>query len=454
MVNRQLSVGSLCSGIEAASVAWKEIGFQFDWFSEISQFPSSVLKEKYRQVPNLGDMRKISELLRTGEVAAPDLICAGTPCQSFSMAGWMKGLSDDRGNLTLEFVKIVNANDAVRRAKGQCPSLVFWENVEGVLRDRTNAFGCLLSSLLGIRDEIKPRGKWPAAGMARGPERNVAWRVLDAKYFGIPQQRRRLYLVAGGKDFSPEEALFELHDQVEVPSYPKGALEFRKDDHDFTIFRAYTDCLYAAYGTKWNGNAAAYNGSLFVCQNDRIRRLTPLECERLMGFPDNYTLLEKVRPTARYQSVGNSWSVPVVRWLGEKISKQLEANYRPQAITIPDDRLIFKGEAVEVFGLGSDPFWVSRDNYLNSSVLPSQPSIGDMRDIIETEAEAKFYLTPVGCKGILRRTVERNIRINPVLEGKLAGIASEWSDERIEEISRIQPRGRYSRVNGQECSGD
>lgn len=447
MTNWRLSVGSICSGIEAASVAWDKFGFEFDWFSEISQFPSRVLKEKYPKVDNLGDMQNISNLLQAGEISAPDLICGGTPCQSFSVAGWKKGLSDNRGNLTLEFVKIADANDVLRKKKGKSQTLLFWENVEGVLRDRTNAFGCLLSSLLGIENEIKPKGKWPSAGVARGPHRNVAWRVLDAKYFGIPHQRRRLYLVAGGADFSPEDVLFELHDQIETPGYPSGAVEFKKDGHDFLLFRSYTDCLYSAYGTKWNGNAAAYNGSLFVCQNDRIRRLTPLECERLMGFPDNYTSVDKVRPTARYQSLGNSWSVPVVQWLGEKISKQLGRNSRPEAISIPDDRLIYSGWGAEVFGLGSDPFWISSGLYLNSSAAPSKPLIGDMRNIVETQAEEKFYLTPVGCKGILRRAVERNVRINPVLEKKLSNIASTWTDEEIEKISRIQPRGSFSRTN-------
>ena len=152
----------------------------------------------------------------------------------------------------------------------------------------------------------------------RGPERNVAWRILDAKYFGLPQQRRRLYVVAGGKNFHPENVLFEKHlnQSMTLEKYP---LVFSKNGHKYEVFREYTDCLYSAYGTKWNGNAAAYNGSLFVVQDDRIRRLTPLECERLMGFPDDYTLIDKVKPTNRYQGVGNSWAVPVVKWIGSRL---------------------------------------------------------------------------------------------------------------------------------------
>ena len=108
------TVGSICSGIEAASVAWEPLGVNFDWFSEIAPFPSRVLAEKYPSIPNLGDMNGIPELIKQGKISAPDLICGGTPCQAFSLAGWQNGLNDDRGNLTLKFVDIIESNDAVR----------------------------------------------------------------------------------------------------------------------------------------------------------------------------------------------------------------------------------------------------------------------------------------------------------------------------------------------------
>ena len=94
-----ISVGSVCSGIEAASVAWSDLSFDFKWFSEIADFPSKVLSSKYPHIPNLGDMCNIPEKLQNKEVVAPDLICGGTPCQAFSLAGWKKGLDDHRGNL-------------------------------------------------------------------------------------------------------------------------------------------------------------------------------------------------------------------------------------------------------------------------------------------------------------------------------------------------------------------
>lgn len=303
------TVGSVCSGIEAASLAWQDFNFEFKWFSEIAKFPSDILKQKYPHIPNLGDMSNIPDLLKNNQIFAPDLICGGTPCQAFSLAGIKNGLDDERGNLTLKFIDIIDENDKIRLQNGQDRTVVFWENVEGVLTDKTNAFGCFISLLAGL-DMVIENKKWASAGILKGKTRNIAWRILDAKYFGLPQQRRRLYVVATDTSFAPENILFELHNpknnHVNNISFPKSKLIFHKDNVKFEIFREFTDCLYSAYGTKWNGNAAAYNGSLFIVQNNKLRRLSPLECERLMGFPDNYTLIDGARKTNRYQAIGNS----------------------------------------------------------------------------------------------------------------------------------------------------
>ena len=322
----KFSIGSVCSGIEAASVAWLPLGVEIKWFSEIANFPSAVLKHHYPDIPNLGDMNSIPEIISDGRAFAPDLICAGTPCQAFSLAGWKNGLEDQRGNLTLKFVDIISANDAVRKNNGLPGCKIFWENVEGVLADKTNAFGCLVSSLAGL-DEVITVKKWPSAGIIHGKTRNIAWRVIDARYFGLPQQRRRIYLLAGDKSFFPETVLFEEKQNNSNQQESASPLVFTKKGHSFEVFREYTDCLYSSYGTKWNGNAAAYNGSLFVVQDDRIRRLSPLECERLMGFPDNYTDIAGARKTNRYQATGNSWAVPVVRWIGKRLHAYDESTF-------------------------------------------------------------------------------------------------------------------------------
>lgn len=437
------TVGSVCSGIEAASVAWSPLGLQFQWFSEIADFPSRLLSEKYPETENVGDMKNISGLIKNRIIASPDLICGGTPCQAFSLAGFKNGLNDDRGNLTLKFVDIIDSNDEIRLNDGSDRTIVFWENVEGVLTDKTNAFGCLLSSLAGFDDVIAP-DKWAASGILHGPKRNIAWRVLDAKFFGVPQQRRRLYLLAGGTDFYPENILFERNygSLSDFPSYP---LIFQKDGHLFEVFREYTDCLYSAYGTKWNGNAAAYNGSLFVVQDGRIRRLSPLETERLMGFPDEYTKLEKARKTNRYQATGNSWAVPVVRWIGSRIIYPENTDLDFSAIDISGFKTILNGGYLVQFDkdLVSVDFGIT----VNATPTPEECIFSSMKDIVSADAPDDIYISPVGCYGIVRRKQERRAKINPTLERTLLRISSEMPPEEIEQRSRIQKRGRYSDHN-------
>lgn len=436
------TVGSICSGIEAASVAWNTLGLDFQWFSEIEDFPSAVLRDKYPTIRNVGDMNEIPKLIEEGHLETPDLLCAGTPCQAFSLAGWKKGLGDERGNLTLKFVEIAEMNDSIRVQKGLKPSIIFWENVEGVLRDKTNAFGSLVSSLAGLEDVIDVN-KWPNAGLIRGPKRNVAWRVLDAKYFGVPQQRRRVYLLAGGKDFNPEEVLFEVN-QGPIGELPQAELTFTKDGHSFEIFRGYTDCLYAAYGTKWNGNAAAYNGSLFIIQDKRIRRLTPVECERLMGFPDNYTNINNSKRTPRYHAIGNSWAVPVVKWIGERLkdtSNIIEIDKR----VIKRDRYVKISEETEFWNFSDGLVTTEDGTVINCTAIPEDIIISTMRDVVTTDAPEGLYLSPVGSYGIIRRKNERKLNMNPRLEEILLEVSSEMSLEDIESKSRVQKRGRFSR---------
>lgn len=437
------TVGSICSGIEAASVAWTPLGLHFEWFSEIADFPSRVLEDKYPSISNLGDMTDIPAKINEKLIVAPDLICGGTPCQAFSFAGWQNGLNDNRGNLTLKFVDIIEANDNIRLAEGKERTIVFWENVEGVLSDKTNAFGCLVSSIAGLNNPIKKK-KWPNSGFIYGPKRNVAWRVLDAKYFGLPQQRRRLYVMAGGKEFHPEDVLFEKHENP-LKDFPSYELTFEKDGHQFEIFREYTDCLYSAYGTKWNGNAAATNGSLFVVQDGRIRRLSPLETERLMGLPDNYTDLPKSKKTNRYQAIGNSWAVPVVQWLGSRFtSSNLES------LSINIEKLAMYGIAESIEGnaymvtLGKDVVAVDPELQINATPIPEHSTFGTMKDIVSADAPEDIYISPVGCFGIIRRKRERNLKINTRLEEVLLDISSQMTAEEIEKRSRVQKRGRFS----------
>lgn len=206
-----ITFGSVCSGIEAASVAWHPLGWRAAWLSEIEPFPCAVLAHHYPDVPNLGDMTKLPHRILLGDVAAPDVFCGGTPCQAFSVAGLRRSLDDARGNLSLVFCEIANAIDHVRVARGDAPAVIFWENVPGVLSTKDNAFGCFLAGLAGEDDPLEPPGgKWSNAGCVYGPRRAVAWRTMDAQYSGVAQRRRRVFVVASARDgFDPATVLFE-----------------------------------------------------------------------------------------------------------------------------------------------------------------------------------------------------------------------------------------------------
>ena len=205
--------GSVCSGIEATSVAWQPLGFQPAWFAEIDPFANAVLNHHYPKVRNLGDMTDITAQILNGDAYAPDLLVGGTPCQSFSTMGLRGGLADPRGALTLTYTEIANAIDQVREAAKKPASILVWENVPGVLTDSTNAFGCLLGALAGEPRQLEPPGKkWSNAGCVYGPRRSIAWRTLDAQHFGLAQRRKRVFVVASARtDFDPAEILFEFH---------------------------------------------------------------------------------------------------------------------------------------------------------------------------------------------------------------------------------------------------
>lgn len=197
---------SVCSGIEAASVAWESLGWEPVAFSEIEPFPSAVLAERIPDVPNLGDMTRYEQW----NIPAINLLVGGTPCQAFSVAGKRGSLADDRGNLCLTFC---------RMADHFKPKWVLWENVPGVLSTPDNAFGCFLGALCGADAPVIPPGggrKHPNSGVVAGPKRTVAWRVLDAQWHRVPQRRKRVFVlaVAGAGNWASADALLPVGERV------------------------------------------------------------------------------------------------------------------------------------------------------------------------------------------------------------------------------------------------
>ena len=417
---------SVCSGIEAATVAWHHMGWKPVGFSEIEKFPSQVLAHHYPQVTNFGDMTKYKEWKLDDSIG---LLVGGTPCQSFSVAGLRKGLEDPRGNLALTYVGIL---DKFR------PKWCIWENVPGVLSSGNGKdFGAFLGAL---------------AELGYG----FAYRVLDAQNFGVAQRRRRVFVVGCLGDWeSAAKVLFEseslsrnikqsrktrqetsnsfipsvvgtldtecgggrkAHQSVMsghfIPTFVEssfgafsensiggtikasgggmggGSETLVYENHgtdsrikEITISPTVTarwgtggNNVPLAQNTVWdttnitspqNGSnpkpndpchtlakgqhpplltsqfCDTYNGTIQgnvaatmtadmagpthsgpkVMQNMAVRRLTEVECERLQGFPDNYTNIKENCPSGpRYKALGNSMAVPVMRWIGERIN--------------------------------------------------------------------------------------------------------------------------------------
>lgn len=333
-----MTYGSICSGIEAVSVAWEPLGFRPAWFAEIDPFCSALLAYHYPGVQNLGDFTGIKSPTRP-----IDVLAGGTPCQSFSVAGRRGGLEDARGNLAIEFCRL-----ALRLR----PRWIVWENVPGVLSSNGGRdFGSILGAL---------------AKFGYG----CAWRVLDAQFLGVPQRRRRVFVVGHLGDWRRAAAVLlerqglcrntpsgrKAREAVACDSVcgaevgPSGArftdlaptLDARCKDSairnqiGLLVFGGgnTSGAIDVATALTRHGTRQDFDTETFVAHtlredgfnaSDRyaVRRLTPRECERLQGFPDDYTLIPyRGKPAAdgpRYKAVGNSMAVPVMQWIGRRI---------------------------------------------------------------------------------------------------------------------------------------
>lgn len=316
--------GSVCSGIEAASEAWGPLGFTPVWFAEIEPFPCKVLDYHWPEVPNLGDMTAIAAQIRDGIVEAPDVLVGGTPCQSFSIAGLRGGLDDPRGALTKAFVDIANAIDEQRERAGLPPVIILWENVPGVLTSKDNAFGCFLGGLVGEESPlVLPWDRWSDSGYVRGPTRQLAWNILDAKHYGVQQPRQRAFVCATARaDVDPTAVLpFPESCERSLASFAKGQVRLPVPTDGGTLFRFRRTDSYAADGVSSTLTARDYKDArdLVVTPDGRVRGLTPLEYELLMGFRPGHTNIPGASHSARLKALGNSMVVPVMRWTGKRL---------------------------------------------------------------------------------------------------------------------------------------
>lgn len=333
---------SVCSGIEATTVAWSTLGWNAVGFCENAAFPSALLRYHYPTIINFYDITTI-EGHHAYEATHFDILVGGTPCQSFSVAGLRKGLDDERGKLIFAYCRIL----AQKR-----PKWLVWENVFGVLSSNHGRdFGTFLGAL---------------AELGYG----FAYRVLDAQYFGVPQRRRRVFIVGHIGDWRSAAAVLFERSSLQVNAYPfktkrartakptptSTLTAFRKIKHakyveskvlstvkardrkhdgdliciQGNMIRPYGGCN----GKGWSTDEISYTLTTgdrhlvaFKKTNLQVRRLLPIECERLQGFPDNYTRIPwrgkpiKECPDGhRFEALGNSMAVPVMRWIGKRIA--------------------------------------------------------------------------------------------------------------------------------------
>jgi DNA (cytosine-5)-methyltransferase 1 len=355
-----LRYGSVCSGIEAASVAWEPLGWKPAWFCEIDPFASALLAHRFPGVPNHGDFTRLLDPAHPVHADPVDVLVGGTPCQDFSVAGLRAGIEGDRGSLTLDFCRLVG----VLR-----PRWVVWENVPGVL---SSDGGRALGAFLGAMGELGY---------------GFAWRVLDAQYFGLAQRRKRVFVVgcSGARRSRAASVLLEPESVRRDPppsreaqkeaapaaggsaAEPGGTVAVAQREIAGTLDassckgagshggneRDYIAHVVAPPLTATNDPSRSPQSSEVTAQVEAVirtqtiarivapsavlksesrqvavRRLTPRECERLQGFPDDYTMVPwKKKPASecpdgpRYKVLGNSMAVPVMRWIGARITR-------------------------------------------------------------------------------------------------------------------------------------
>lgn len=330
--------GSVCSGIEAASVAWEPLGWRPSFFSEIEKFPRAVLSHHYPNVPLHGDFTTIKD----GDYEPIDLLVGGTPCQSFSLAGLRKGLDDDRGNLSLQFLLL---------ASRLRPRWLVWENVPGVL---SSGGGRDFGSILGGMAELGY---------------GFCYRVLDSQYirtqrfpFAVPQRRRRVFVIGYLGDWRPAAAALLERKSMSGNTAPSkkaqenhsenlgGGFNFSGQSLNIRCGMEVSPTLDAGSAHYNRGVHIAYANDVSRCLNAggcgrldwetetilpfksedlniNVRKLSVTECERLQGFPDGYTLIPWRGKSAkncpdgpRYKSLGNSMSINVMDFIGRRIS--------------------------------------------------------------------------------------------------------------------------------------
>lgn len=371
---------SLFSGIEAATEAWKLLGWECVGVAEIETLPRSVLARLHPTIPNLGDVTKITEA-RIATLGRIDAVVFGSPCQDLSVAGKRKGLAGERSGLFFDAMRIVSW----ARLWGGC-RFAIWENVPGAFTsNKGRDFASVVEHLAGLEHVAVPPKGWGTEGCAVGSEAMVEWATLDAQWFGVAQRRRRVFAVADFGDwanrppillepqsmrgnFAPsreagKEATagtlrstdggdsamaghlaqafggnntsgpIDVATARNACATASGRMDFESETFilDPVPFDTTQITSAANYSNPQPGDpchplAAGAHPPAIAFAGRKVRRLTPRECERLQGFPDDYTAIpwrgkpaEQCPDGPRYKALGNSMAVPVMGWIGHRI---------------------------------------------------------------------------------------------------------------------------------------
>ena len=319
-----MTLGSLFDGIGGWLLAARHAGVRPIWASEVAPFPCSVTARHFPDVKQLGDITKINP----DEMEPVDIICAGSPCQDLSIAGKRKGLDGERSGLFRTAVDIVRRMRD--RTGGRYPRFFVWENVPGAFSsNRGMDFQAVLEEI-GESEIPMPQGnRWASAGLVQFPGAEIAWRVLDAQYWGVPQRRKRIFLVA---DFAADgrragEILFESEgvswDTAASEGAGEGATGGTEDcariavydmTHADEVMRPVKDGIVPTLNARMGTGG---NQVPVVLTEGNVRRLTPTECERLQGLTDGYT--EGGSDTARYKALGNGMAQPCADYVIRRI---------------------------------------------------------------------------------------------------------------------------------------
>lgn len=412
-INKKYTVNSFFAGIGGFDLGFEHSGFDIRFQVENNEFCQHVLNKHWPNTKSFSDIR----LLKPSDIPHATVWCGGFPCQDVSVARGAKGregLKGKNSGLFFPFLDLIKENK---------PKVLLLENVTGLLSSHEGRdFQIILKSLSDLNY-------------------GIAWRVLNSRFFGVPQSRPRVFIVAVHKQ--PEIASRTLYENKpgSIPKdLRKGFMEVSESPITGAKIASVAYCLAATSGrhtgTDWSRTYVSYDSS--------VRRLTPIECEGIQGFPKYWTDLEKRShkyngelDTYRYHSLGNAVSVPTVKWIAKRIKNELSKSIESQEIFSPIQINCcpdFKSSSIREFMIKEDPSenlkkikWQSGGVAFESQVFdvkaPQAPSkiISDklINSIQDDLPDSKYFLSNNAAEGIIRRVDSQNRTLFPPMRAAL-----------------------------------